>query len=189
MISLVTLGDFVSVYLALLNGVDPSQAGAVAEFKAALTGWSVARHANLHIVVCCVDRFRWTSINSSFEVAPTDASLQRKLRNWQMLLLDLTRANRLLYFKAERGSSVPITSPSSAELFQLLVTQGKPLKFPAADERALFEEEEHEPTERSAQNPVHVEPRDAAEVTQDAIETAAPAALAVMHTAPAPARR
>ena len=30
--------------------------------------------------------------------------LQRKLHNWQMLLLDLTRANRLLYFKPERGS-------------------------------------------------------------------------------------
>jgi hypothetical protein len=36
MMSLVVLGDFMSVYLALLNEVDPSQAGAVAEFKAAL---------------------------------------------------------------------------------------------------------------------------------------------------------
>jgi very-short-patch-repair endonuclease len=73
-----------------------------------------------------------------------DTSLQRKLRNWQMLLLDLTRANRLLYFKAERGSSVPITSPAAADLFQLLVTQGKTLKFPAADQVALFEEEPDE---------------------------------------------
>ena len=73
-----------------------------------------------------------------------DASLQRKLHNWQMLLLDLTRANRLLYFKPERGSSVPITEPASAESFQLLVTQGKQLKFPAGNERALFEEEENE---------------------------------------------
>jgi glucose/mannose-6-phosphate isomerase len=38
MMSLVLLGDFMSVYLALLNGVDPSQAGAVAEFKASLSG-------------------------------------------------------------------------------------------------------------------------------------------------------
>ncbi len=38
MMSLVLLGDFVSVYLALLNGVDPAQASAVAEFKAALKG-------------------------------------------------------------------------------------------------------------------------------------------------------
>jgi glucose/mannose-6-phosphate isomerase len=36
MLSLVLLGDYMSVYLALLNGVDPSQAGAVTEFKAAL---------------------------------------------------------------------------------------------------------------------------------------------------------
>src|SRR5512137_2268190 len=98
-----------------------------------------------------------------------DASLQRKLRNWQMLLLDLTRANRLLYFKAERGSSVPITSPTSAELFQLLVTQGKQLKFPTADERALFEEEENETKERPAPSPVDAESKDAAEVAQDAV--------------------
>jgi glucose/mannose-6-phosphate isomerase len=38
MMSLVLLGDFMSVYLALLNGVDPSQGGAVDEFKAALGG-------------------------------------------------------------------------------------------------------------------------------------------------------
>jgi glucose/mannose-6-phosphate isomerase len=36
MMSLVLLGDFMSVYLALSNGVDPSQASAVDEFKAAL---------------------------------------------------------------------------------------------------------------------------------------------------------
>jgi hypothetical protein len=38
MMSLVLLGDFMSVYLALLNGVDPAQAEAVAEFKAAMSG-------------------------------------------------------------------------------------------------------------------------------------------------------
>jgi glucose/mannose-6-phosphate isomerase len=36
MMSLVMLGDFLSVYLALLHGVDPAEADAVAEFKAAL---------------------------------------------------------------------------------------------------------------------------------------------------------
>ena len=36
MMSLVMLGDFMSVYLALLHEVDPADAGAVAEFKAAL---------------------------------------------------------------------------------------------------------------------------------------------------------
>ena len=38
MMSLVLLGDFMSVYLALLHEVDPSPADVVAEFKAALTG-------------------------------------------------------------------------------------------------------------------------------------------------------
>jgi hypothetical protein len=80
----------------------------------------------------------------------TDSSpLQRKLHNWQMLLLDLTRANRLLYFKPERGSSVPITSPAAADLFQELVVQGKRLTFPTADEKVEFETEEEEHPERS----------------------------------------
>ena len=115
-----------------------------------------------------------------------DASLQRKLRNWQMLLLDLTRANRLLYFKAERGSSVPVTSPASAELFQLLVTQGKPLKFPAADERALFEEEENETAEHPAQSAAGAQSKDVAEVTRDAVETTLPTTLAVTQAKPVP---
>jgi hypothetical protein len=38
MVSLVLLGDFMSVYLALLTGVDPAQGGTVDEFKAALGG-------------------------------------------------------------------------------------------------------------------------------------------------------
>jgi very-short-patch-repair endonuclease len=66
-----------------------------------------------------------------------------------MLLLDLTRANRLLYFKPERGSSVPITSPAAADLFQELVVQGKRLTFPTADEKVEFETEEEEHPERS----------------------------------------
>jgi very-short-patch-repair endonuclease len=71
----------------------------------------------------------------------TDSPLQRKLHNWQMLLLDLTRANRLLYFKVERGSSVPITLPVAIDLFHDLVVQGKKLTFPTADEQVVFEEE------------------------------------------------
>ncbi len=114
-----------------------------------------------------------------------DASLQRKLRNWQMLLLDLTRANRLLYFKAERGSSVPLTSPASAELFQQLVLQGRQLKFPAADERALFEEE-HETADLPAPGPAGAESQAAAEVAQAALETALPPTPAVTHAEPAP---
>lgn len=71
----------------------------------------------------------------------------RKLKNWQAQLLDLSRANRLLYFKMaspsfggiDRASSIPITSPEPADLFQQLVTRGKQLIFPLADEQTLFD--------------------------------------------------
>jgi hypothetical protein len=112
-----------------------------------------------------------------------DAALQRKLRNWQMLLLDLTRANRLLYFKAERGSSVPITSPACIELFQLLVTHGRQLKFPAADERVLLEEEDNESPEQPA--PHVVESKDS-EAAQNETERVAPTSLAATETVPPP---
>ena len=63
----------------------------------------------------------------------------RKLKNWQAQLLDLSRANRLLYFKIDRASSIPITLPEPADLFQQLVTRGKQLIFPLTDEQTLFD--------------------------------------------------
>ena len=83
--------------------------------------------------------------------------LQRKLHNWQMLLLDLTRANRLLYFKPERGSSVPIIAPAPFDLFMELVPQGKRLTFQTADEKVVFEEELEETSQPSASVPVTFE--------------------------------
>ncbi len=85
----------------------------------------------------------------------TDSSpVLRKLHNWQMLLLDLTRANRLLYFKVDRASSVPITSPAPFDLFMELVPQGKRLTFQTADEKVVFEEE---PEERHSRGSAAVE--------------------------------
>jgi very-short-patch-repair endonuclease len=112
-----------------------------------------------------------------------DAALHRKLRNWQMLLLDLTHANRLLYFKAERSSSVPITSPAAADLFQLLVTQGKTLKFPAADQIALFEEEPAESSSPSDGAPLN---SPAASAPGEADPAAAPVAAIEMSDVQAP---
>jgi very-short-patch-repair endonuclease len=68
-----------------------------------------------------------------------ESPVVRKLKNWQAQLLDLSRANRLLYFKLDRASSIPITSPAPADLFHQLVTRGKPLVFPLADEQTLFD--------------------------------------------------
>src|SRR5512143_1398929 len=56
--------------------------------------------------------------------------VQRKLRNWQTQLLDLSRANRLLYFKVERASTVPLVRPAADDLFQALVARGKALIVP-----------------------------------------------------------
>ncbi len=71
----------------------------------------------------------------------------RKLKNWQAQLLDLSRANRLLYFRLDRGSSIPITQPEPAELFQQLVTRGKQLIFPLADEQTLFDLDQADATD------------------------------------------
>lgn len=67
------------------------------------------------------------------------SAVERKLRNWQAQLLDLSRANRLLYFKPERGGFVPIVQPAPDELFQQLVGRGKTFTFPASDQLALLE--------------------------------------------------
>jgi len=60
-------------------------------------------------------------------------SLPRKLQQWQAKLLDLSHANRLLYFKPTKLSSVPLTFPEPDKLFQQLVVQGKALTFPVND--------------------------------------------------------
>jgi hypothetical protein len=38
MMSLIHLGDFMSIYLALLNGVEPTQIDALSAFKEEMTG-------------------------------------------------------------------------------------------------------------------------------------------------------
>jgi very-short-patch-repair endonuclease len=66
-------------------------------------------------------------------------AVEKKLLNWQAQLLDLSRANRLLYFKAERSGAVPIVQPPAEELFQQLVVRGKTFSFPASDQLPSLE--------------------------------------------------
>lgn len=66
-------------------------------------------------------------------------AVEKKLLNWQAQLLDLSRANRLLYFKAERSGAVPIVQPQAEELFQQLVVRGKTFSFPASDQLPSLE--------------------------------------------------
>ena len=65
--------------------------------------------------------------------------IARKLHGWQAQLLDLSRLNRLLYFKLERASSVPIVQPAPDDLFHALVVRGKTLVFPLPDELTLID--------------------------------------------------
>src|SRR5512147_331834 len=80
--------------------------------------------------------------------------VQRKLRNWQTQLLDLSRANRLLYFKVERASTVPIVRPAPDDLFQALVARGKALVFPLPEALTLIDldQPEENPTAQASNN-------------------------------------
>ncbi|MBI2760590.1 MAG: DUF3320 domain-containing protein [Chloroflexi bacterium] len=52
-----------------------------------------------------------------------------KLEAWRSRLLDLTRRNRLLFFKPTR-QSIQVTAPTPADLLRLLVAQERTLDFP-----------------------------------------------------------
>ena len=115
---------------------------------------------------------------------PTSA-VQRKLRNWQAQLLDLSRANRLLYFKVERASTVPIVRPAPDDLFQALVARGKALVFPLPDALTLIDLDQPEDataTPVSAAAPI---------ADQTALELAAPdqPEAAATPDAPKPTRK
>ena len=61
-------------------------------------------------------------------------SIEEVIARWQTRLLDLTRSNRLLYFKVGK-SAVPITGRSSDELSQELSRTRKGLRFDYAERR------------------------------------------------------
>lgn len=102
---------------------------------------------------------------------PPTSPIARKLRGWQAQLLDLSRLNRLLYFKLERASSVPIAQPAPEDLFQTLVVRGKALTFPLLDELTLIDldqVEEGTPPEATASKDVTSSPENTT------LESAAP---------------
>lgn len=74
---------------------------------------------------------------SMHNLTKEDPELQRrrelvlqKVDVWKKRLLDLTRRNRLLYFRTSRTTTVKITFPSIEEVFQRLVIEGRILTFP-----------------------------------------------------------
>ena len=57
-------------------------------------------------------------------------TVERRLRYWIDRLHDMTRRNRLLYFRQTKASTLEISHPSIGDLFQRLVVSGRFVKFP-----------------------------------------------------------
>ena len=113
------------------------------------------------------------------------AAVNRKLRSWQTQLLDLSRANRLLYYKPTRASTVPIVLPEPADLFQQLVVRGRKLTFPLADETTLFDLDQ----EANVTQSVNVEPAATMPGESTATEAKSPAGVETESLPPLSADR
>lgn len=61
---------------------------------------------------------------------PSSSSFARKYGLWKERLLDLTARNRLLNFRSTRVSTIQISSPGSADLYDRLAVREKSLTFP-----------------------------------------------------------
>lgn len=70
---------------------------------------------------------------------PTNAAFATKYAAWKERLLDLTASNRLLNFRETKVSTIQITAPDTARLFDSLVVRERPLKFPFYRGRATPE--------------------------------------------------
>ena len=74
-------------------------------------------------------------VNSMADTVPqVGPEVGAKLRQWQKNLLDLSKANRLLYHRTTRTSCIPIREPSYADLYELLVVRGRKLRFASFEE-------------------------------------------------------
>jgi len=65
-----------------------------------------------------------------------------KIEAWKKRLLDLGKRNRLINFKETKRSNVTIVSPNFNQLFDLVVTNEKALKFPYAKKIKIDDEGE-----------------------------------------------
>ena len=52
-----------------------------------------------------------------------------RIEDWKRKLIDLTRRNRLLFFKPARSSSLKVIEPSPSEVFRRFTVEEKPWKF------------------------------------------------------------
>lgn len=68
----------------------------------------------------------------------------RRIEDWKQRLIDLTRRNRLLYFKPSKSAGLTVTEPDAETVFGRLVVDEKPWTFwmPPADVKAQKESDE-----------------------------------------------
>ncbi|HEX2204490.1 MAG TPA: DUF3320 domain-containing protein [Longimicrobium sp.] len=63
-----------------------------------------------------------------------DAKVVASVDHWKRKLLDLTKRNRALNFRATKVSTITVVDEQPAEVFRRLYLQGKPMRFHAAAE-------------------------------------------------------
>ncbi len=81
------------------------------------------------------------------DAVPTDVDsiLSRRFDGWTQNLLDLSKRNRLLYFKPQANTTVKIVEPDLSEIWKRLVKRSKPLSFYGLEAEAdLFDDDEEE---------------------------------------------
>ena len=80
--------------------------------------------------------------------------VERRIEDWKQRLIDLTRRNRLLYFKPAQGSGLAIEAPAAAEVFQRLAIAEKPWTFwiPSDEDEEEEADEEQTANEEVAAN-------------------------------------
>ena len=72
---------------------------------------------------------------------PVARAVAKQLEYWKDRLLDMSRRNRLLFFKVTKASTAEITHPLPSALFDRLVVKGKDLEFCLPQQLALFDED------------------------------------------------
>lgn len=65
---------------------------------------------------------------------PVEGRIDASILNWKRKLLDFTKRNRALNFRANKVSTVTIVDEQPAEVFRLLALRGRSLRFKAAPE-------------------------------------------------------
>lgn len=69
------------------------------------------------------------------------ARVVKQLEYWKDRLLDMSRRNRLLFFRLTRASTAQITHPLPSALFDRLVVRGRESTFPLREQLSLFDED------------------------------------------------